>query len=1162
MHNISLLRGVMLAAVMLPLCPPPASADVSPRQWLLKQVRVGEAAHDDLLVRQSLYRLELMDPDNPDVIAAGLRLALRQGNLALAGRQLDKLQRLAPDSAITRQARLNISLTTPTVQQQLQQARLLATAGRLPEAKALYDALFQGRPPTVDLAVEYWRLTARLPGQQSLAIDRLQQLDGEFPGNADLRILLAKLLFAQHRDDEGYALLRQLADSPAGRGDAADIWMRNIKAMPVGDASIDALRQFIAVFGDGPPVREAEKELARQQSLAADPRYQARVKGLAAVEGGASARAVAPLKQALQLAPDDAEVLGALGLAYARNGQREQAIALFEQAQKDDQNGFHGDKWRSLIASNRYWLLLDRADSALKAHNLPLAQQQYRQALQIDSGRSQAWVGLGQVATARSDDAAAEGYFLRALRIESDNGGAIRGLNGIYQRRSPQKALAFLTGLPPAQRAAMHDNIIDLQIELWSARGDEHAARQQWPQAADDYRRAQRLAPDRVWLTYRLGKALQNGGRMAEADAVFAALAARRPDDGEQVYAYALYLSSSGRPDRALAHLDTLPSARWSRGMGELAARLRLQARQDRASRLRAQGDETAAIAWLSAPPVDNGSRLMLADWALARRDYAGALAGYRQVSTAEPGNRDAQLGEIEALLGLGQKEQARQRLVAVTASPAAGQNDSFNTQRRIAVLWTDVGEPRQGLALLSRLKPAARRQGPSQADALVFRDSARLEQRFNQPGAAREDYRQAMADSGITAALPTDNDDYTRLTRYQRDDDWLKRGIRSDAATLARQQEVNVTLAHDYSSSSGTGGVSDLTSHDTMLQVDLPSWDGRAFFRTDSIEMNAGSFATRQGTYDNIFGTCAGVSTGCHTDRGQSASGTSLAAGWQDDRWQGDLGTTPLGFDVVDWVGGLSYSNDWRNIGWTATASRRPISTSLLAFGGARDPVSGMTWGGVRATGVTLSASYDRGEADGLWGNAGLQRLTGENVADNQRVRLMAGYYHKFINDDDRRMTAGLNSMWWHYQKDLSDYALGQGGYYSPQRYVSLSVPVNYRQRSDNWSWQLGGTVGWSQAKTRDGLRYPLQELIPDDNSDKADIEQGGTSSGIGYTLLAMVERRLDSHWTLGAGIDIQQAKDYTPSHGFIYLRYALAGWQGDLDSPPQPLTPYADFR
>ncbi|WP_415271243.1 hypothetical protein, partial [Cronobacter sakazakii] len=40
-----------------------------------------------------------------------------------------------------------------------------------------------------------------------------------------------------------------------------------------------------------------------------------------------------------------------------------------------------------------------------------------------------------------------------------------------------------------------------------------------------------------------------------------------------------------------------------------------------------------------------------------------------------------------------------------------------------------------------------------------------------------------------------------------------------------------------------------------------------------------------------------------------------------------------------------------------------------------------------------------------------------------------------------------------------------------------------------------------------------------------------------------------------------IQQAKDYTPSHAQIFIRYSQAGWQGDMDMPPQPLVPYADW-
>jgi hypothetical protein len=101
---------------------------------------------------------------------------------------------------------------------------------------------------------------------------------------------------------------------------------------------------------------------------------------------------------------------------------------------------------------------------------------------------------------------------------------------------------------------------------------------------------------------------------------------------------------------------------------------------------------------------------------------------------------------------------------------------------------------------------------------------------------------------SGITTTRPADNDSFTRLTRNDEKDDWLKRGVRSDAGDLYRQQDVNVTLQHDYWGSSGTGGYSDLKAHTTMLQVDAPLADGRMFFRSDLVNMDAGSFATKNG--------------------------------------------------------------------------------------------------------------------------------------------------------------------------------------------------------------------------------------------------------------------------------------------------------------------------
>lgn len=277
------------------------------------------------------------------------------------------------------------------------------------------------------------------------------------------------------------------------------------------------------------------------------------------------------------------------------------------------------------------------------------------------------------------------------------------------------------------------------------------------------------------------------------------------------------------------------------------------------------------------------------------------------------------------------------------------------------------------------------------------------------------------------------------------------------------------------------------------------------------------------------------------------------------------DIGTTPMGFNVVDVVGGLSYSNDLGPIGYTVNAHRRPISSSMLAFAGQKDPNTGTTWGGVRATGGGASISYDKGEANGIWSSLNMDALEGKNVEDNWRIRWMTGYYYKIINKNNERLTVGLSNMLWHYDKDLSSYSLGQGGYYSPQEYVSFAVPVTWRKRTENWSWELGGSVSWSHSKTKDGMRYPIQGLIPtnepDRYGDRSEPEEGSSSSGTGYTARAIVERRVTSNWFVGLGVDIQQAKDYTPSHALLYVRYSAAGWQGDMDLPPEPLTPYADW-
>nr|WP_318383480.1 cellulose synthase complex outer membrane protein BcsC [uncultured Enterobacter sp.] len=1153
---------------------PFSHAAPSAQQQLLEQVRLGEATKREDLVRQSLYRLELIDPANPDVIAARFRYLMRQGDTAGAQKQLDRLNELAPNSAAARDSRSILTLSTPEGRQALQEARLQATTGHTPEAIAAYDKLFKGNPPDGDIATEYWVLVAKVPARRTDAINQLKTINANNPGNAQLQNSLAQLLFASGRSDEGYAVLKQMAKSNASRDAAASIWYQQIKDLPASDASVQALQAFLAQFSQGDSVDLAREQLATQQKQLEDPAFRARARGLAAVDAGQGGQAIGELQQAVSADEKDGEAVGALGQAWSQKGDRARAVAQLQKAIALAPNSGNRSKWDSLLQTNRYWLLIQQGDAALKANNPAQAARLYQQARSVDNTDSYAVLGLGDAAVARKDSAAAERYYQQALRMDSGNSNAVRGLANLYRARSPERAEAFIQTLSASQRRSIDDIERSMTGDRLAAQAEKLEAEGNWAQAAEVQRRRLALDPGSVWTTYRLAGDLRSAGQPAQADAQMRQLAAQKPQDPEQVYAYGLFLSGNNDQGRAaLAHLNTLPQSQWTSNMHELANRLQRNQLLAQANQLRDSGHEREAIALLRRQPASTPIDLTLADWAQQRGDYASAKASYHAVLANEPDNPDARLSLAEVAIAEGNPLEARAQLAKIPAATPTGEAPSLNTQRRTALVQAQLGDTARAQQTFAELATQAKALPPSQDTALVLRDAARFKQTQGQPQQALEGYKDAMVAAGITPVRPQDNDSFTRLTRNEAKDDWLKRGVRSDAADLYRQQDVNVTLEHDFGQSDGTGGYSDLEMHTTMLQADAPLADGRLFFRTDVVNMNAGSFSTNANNiYDPAWGTCSQL--GCiGGDRSQSDGGASVAVGWRNDTWDMDIGTTPMGFEVVDVVGSLSYSNDLGPLGYTLNAHRRPISSSLLAFGGQTDAKghsdnpdrggTGITWGGVRASGGGVSLSYDQGDAHGVWASLSGDTLTGKNVADNWRVRWMTGYYYKLINENNERLTVGLNNMIWHYDKDLSGYTLGQGGYYSPQEYVSFAVPVNWRMRTENWSWELGASGSWSHTRTAYRPDYPLLDLIPSDYRQAASDEgsDGGSSQGFGYTAHAIVERRISSNWSVGAGIDIQQAEDYTPSSGILFVRYSAAGWQGDMDLPPQPLTPYADW-
>ncbi|MTD67479.1 cellulose synthase subunit BcsC-related outer membrane protein, partial [Escherichia coli] len=82
--------------------------------------------------------------------------------------------------------------------------------------------------------------------------------------------------------------------------------------------------------------------------------------------------------------------------------------------------------------------------------------------------------------------------------------------------------------------------------------------------------------------------------------------------------------------------------------------------------------------------------------------------------------------------------------------------------------------------------------------------------------------------------------------------------------------------------------------------------------------------------------------------------------------------------------------------------------------FGGQKDSPchTGKDWGGVRADGVGLGLSYNRGEANCAWASAGGDQVTGKNVEGNGRVRVMTTYSYKVNEPNNRGVTIRLTKL------------------------------------------------------------------------------------------------------------------------------------------------------
>jgi len=277
-----------------------------------------------------------------------------------------------------------------------------------------------------------------------------------------------------------------------------------------------------------------------------------------------------------------------------------------------------------------------------------------------------------------------------------------------------------------------------------------------------------------------------------------------------------------------------------------------------------------------------------------------------------------------------------------------------------------------------------------------------------------------------------------------------------------------------------------------------------------------------------------------------QTDAGLGVSLDYKIDDFAIDVGVTPLGFTSTSFVGGVSYAPKLtRDFGLEVKMEQRALTDSVLAYAGTRDERTGENWGGVTRTGIRGDFTFD----DGLLGayiGGGMYQLQGESVADNHMFETGFGTYYRVMRGTNDELKIGINLTYLSYENNLRHFTFGHGGYFSPQSYLALSLPIEYEKRTERVRYVVGGAIGiqdWSEDRARyfpnnAGLQSDLEALAASDPTIEA-FHQGQSQTGVGFNLHGQLEYQISPTLSVGGAASFDKAADWFEASALVYMKH-----------------------
>ena len=604
------------------------------------------------------------------------------------------------------------------------------------------------------------------------------------------------------------------------------------------------------------------------------------------------------------------------------------------------------------------------------------------------------------------------------------------------------------------------------------------------------------------------------------------------------------------------------------------------------ARRLSEQGLPQAALDLLAEPLAELPERapVLLAHAELLRAlgRAKEAVPQYQLALALDPANDEAHQALVATLMGEGERAEA-QRWIDERLSQSGAPAADADAQAALAGALVELGQftaARQAFDAIVAATPGHVRS---------WRQLAQLDLRAGRPELAIERLQRAAEADWAARAAGGAQRPISRLALATGQGDGVPPVLQiTRAEAAAAQAESNAWRpfrplagwieqqspwwagALDWRWRSGGDGTSKFDLKEAPLEYARPLGGGaRLVLRADVVHLDAGSVSLADVNEASTFGSLLLCQPGCAAGASaQRGAGLALNAAYEREGLHVDLGSTPLGFAVQRPVGGLRIKGDLGQGSYSVEVSSRPVTSSLLSYAGTRDPRTGALWGGVQASGVRLGLSRDDGLDFGAWSSFGLHQLHGKNVQNNLRLRAMGGVYWRVINEDHSVVSVGVNTLLQRFTHNAGEFTFGHGGYYSPQSYRSISLPVSWAQRVGRWSLSLRAALSRSRSRSDSAPFFPTDaalqaaaEALTPSNGITPHY-RGGSSSGSGRSLAAALESQLQPQWFIGGRLEIERSEDYAPNRALFYLRYVPgAASLRPVAFPPEPMLPTSEY-